>query len=277
MGRGNHGSSLPSDPSGSGRRGGYPPSVIDLHSHILPGIDDGARTLEDALGMARAAVADGIRTLAATPHVRDDWPTTPGAMERRTDELRAALAESGIPLDVRRGGEIALEALDRLSPEELERFGLGGNPKALLVEFPYYGWPLALEARVRDLAARGITAVIAHPERNAEVQAAPELLRPIVDAGGLFQLTAASIDGRIGRRSRETAFELLDRGLAHLIASDAHTPDVRGIGMSEAATAVGDEALARWLTHDVPAAVIAGTPLVPRPARRWRRPGIFRR
>lgn len=251
--------------------------MIDLHTHILPGIDDGSRTLDDALAMARAAVRDGIRVVAATPHVRDDWPTTPETMEQRTDELRAVLAEAGVPLDVRRGGEIALEALDRLSPEELARFGLGGNPKALLVEFPYYGFPLALGLRLQGLAARGIRVVLAHPERNAEVQAAPESLRPLVEAGALTQVTAAVIDGRAGRRSRETAFDLLDRGLAHLIASDAHTPDIRGIGMSEAAATLGDEALARWLTHDVPEAVIAGMPVPPRPARERRRRGLFRR
>src|SRR6266487_4027628 len=115
--------------------------MIDLHSHILRGIDDGARTLEDSIEIARAAVSDGITVIAGTPHVRDDWPTDAGAMEFRVSELRAELEQTGIPLDVRTGGEIAMDWLARLSVEELRRFGLGGNPRYLLVETPYYGWP----------------------------------------------------------------------------------------------------------------------------------------
>src|SRR5438309_5497768 len=102
--------------------------MIDLHSHILPGLDDGARNLDDALGIARAAVADGTHTIAATPHVRDDYPTTPEQMETAVAQLRAALTREGIPLELLPGGELALEELDR-PPDELRRFGLGGNPE----------------------------------------------------------------------------------------------------------------------------------------------------
>src|SRR5690348_17595431 len=106
--------------------------MIDLHSHILPGVDDGARSMEDSLEIARAAVADGIQVIAATPHVRDDWPTDVGVMESGVAELRAELEAAGIPLDVRPGGEIALEWIPRLSDDQLARFGLGGNPRYLL-------------------------------------------------------------------------------------------------------------------------------------------------
>ncbi len=112
---------------------------------------------------------------------------------------------------------------------------------------------------------------------RAARQARPERLRPIVLAGALVQVTAASLDGRIGRRARDTGFELVEAGLAHLIASDAHTPDVRGIGMSEAAIAVGDEALAGWLTLGVPAAIVDGGPFSAQPARQPCRPGCSRR
>ncbi len=175
--------------------------MIDLHSHILRGIDDGARTLEDSLEIARAAVSDGITVIAGTPHVRDDWPTDAGVMEHRVAELRAELQLAGIPLDVRAGGEIAIEWLARLSVEELRRFGLGGNPRYLLVETPYYGWPLGLEDALFSLRASGIRPVLAHPERNAEVQAQPERLVSLVQSGALVQVTAASVDGRIGRRA----------------------------------------------------------------------------
>src|SRR6266536_524716 len=145
--------------------------MIDLHSHILRGIDDGARSLEDSLEIARAAVEDGITVIAGTPHVRDDWPTDAGVMEYRVAELNAELQQAGVPLEVRPGGEIAVEWLARLSHDELRRFGLGGNPHYLLVETPYYGWPLALAGRLFSLRVAGLTPVLAHPERNAEVQA----------------------------------------------------------------------------------------------------------
>lgn len=249
--------------------------MIDLHSHILPGVDDGPATLEESLELARSAASDGIRVIAATPHVRDDYPTTPTTMERLLAELRAAIRGEGIPIDVRPGGEIAIAWLDRLSEEDLVRFGLGGSPHYLLVEFPYAGWPLSLHEWVFRLVTRQITPVIAHPERNADVQANPDELRPLVDAGALVQITAASLDGRIGRSSKAAAMGLIDRGLAHLLASDAHTPDVREAGLKVAAEAVGDAALARWMTLEMPMAIVTDAPLPRRPASR--KHGFLRR
>ena len=248
--------------------------MIDLHSHILPGVDDGPTTIDESLEIARRAAADGVRVIAATPHVRDDYPTSAETMERLVAEVRAAIEQAGIPVDVRPGGEIAIDWLDRLSDEDIGRFGLGGSPRYLLVEFPYSGWPLSLHEWVFRLVTREITPVIAHPERNADVQRNPEELRPLVDAGALVQITAASIDGRIGRSSRAAAVELLDRGLAHVLASDAHTPDVREGGLAGAVKAVGDPELARWLTLEVPMAILTDAPVPRRPEAKKRR---FRR
>jgi protein-tyrosine phosphatase len=245
--------------------------VIDLHSHILPGVDDGPATIEESLEIARRAAADGVRVIAATPHVRDDYPTQAGTMERLVAELRAAIATEGIPVDVRPGGEIAIDWLDRLPDDDLVRFGLGGSPHYLLLEFPYAGWPLSLHEWVFRLTTREITPVIAHPERNADVQADPEELRPLVDAGALVQVTAASLDGRIGRSSRAAASALIEKGLAHLLASDAHTPDVREAGLLPAVEAVGDADLARWLTLDMPMAIVTDAPLPRRPETKKRR------
>jgi protein-tyrosine phosphatase len=250
--------------------------VIDLHSHILPGLDDGPGTLDESLELARAAVADGTQVIAGTPHVRDDWPTTADAMEAALDRLRAAVSEAGIPLDVRAGGEVALEHLS-LPVDELRRFGLGGSDTYLLVETPYVGWPLDIGERLFRLRATGFTPVLAHPERNGDVQADPEgRLGPLVAAGTLVQVTAASVDGRLGRRTAAASRRLLELGLAHLIASDAHMPAIRAVGMAGAAEAVGDGDLARWLTHDVPAAIVADAPPPPRPEpRRRKRFGVF--
>jgi protein-tyrosine phosphatase len=245
--------------------------LIDLHSHILPGVDDGARSLDSSVEMARAAAADGVSTIAATPHVRDDYPTPPETMERLVEEVRAAVRAAEVELEVRPGGEIALERLSGLNGEDLRRFGLGGNPGYLLIECPYAGWPLNLADRLFHLRADGITPVLAHPERNLEVQVSPERLRPLVESGTLVQLTAASVDGRLGRTTQRSALALLERGLAHLIASDAHAPSVRQIGMSAAAATVGDDALARWLVHDVPASILENRDLPPRPSARPQR------
>jgi protein-tyrosine phosphatase len=251
--------------------------MIDLHSHILHGVDDGAATLEDGVEMARSAVADGVEVIAATPHVRRDYPTTAETMELRLAELRETLAAAGVELEVLAGGEIDLHQLEELPDDELRRFGLGGNAGVLLIEFPYFGWPLGLADTVFGLRTRGFRPVIAHPERSADVQARPERLAPIVEGGALVQLTAASVDGRLGRRPREAAFRLLELGLAHLVASDAHAPSLRQIGMSTAAEAIGDPALARWLTVDVPAAILGGEQLPARPrAPRRRRFGWVR-
>ncbi len=245
--------------------------MIDLHSHILPGVDDGARNLDESLGIARACLEDGIEVIAATPHVRDDYPTDAETMERLVGELRQALVAHGIPLDVRKGGEIAIEWLERLPLEELRRFGLAGNPGYLLVEFPYYGWPRSLGERVEELRAQGIAAVVAHPERNAEVQSFPDRLGPLVDAGALVQVTSASLDGRLGSAPQETALTLIELELAHLLASDAHHAGVREAGMAAAIRVVRDERLARWLAADVPRAIVTGAPLPPRPTVRSRR------
>jgi len=245
--------------------------VIDLHSHVLPGVDDGPGAMEGSLEILRAAEADGIERMAATPHVRDDYPTAPESMERLVGEVNEAARAAGIAVEVLPGGELALEHAAALGDGTLRRFGLGGNPSALLLEFPYHGWPLDLRDLVFRLETRGFRIVLAHPERNAEVQAEPERLRPLVDAGVLVQLTAASVDGRLGRASADASRALIDAELAHLIASDAHAPAIRAVGMSAAAEAVGDEALGRWLTHDVPAAILGGAAPPARPARRRRR------
>jgi protein-tyrosine phosphatase len=245
--------------------------MVDLHSHILAGIDDGARTLEESIEIARAAVADGTSLLAATPHVRDDFPTAAQTMERLVRELNLLLEQKGIDLRVLGGAEISIERLRLLDEDELRRLALAGNPRYLLIEFPYVGWPLSLESDIRNLRRRGITPVIAHPERNPEVQANPERIMPLVSAGALIQLTAGSVDGRLGRQNRRTAMELIGAEHAHLIAGDAHWPRLRRPGLSGAAGAVGDPELGHWLIHAMPAAIVENAPLAERPESKRRK------
>jgi protein-tyrosine phosphatase len=245
--------------------------VIDLHSHVLPGLDDGAQSIDDSRELARRAAAEGITAIAATPHVRADYPTTVAEMEAGVASLRADFAEQGIPVEILHGGEIDFDAMATLSQEDLRRFTIAQTGRYLLVEFPYRGWPLGLEQRLFDLALAGITPILAHPERNAVVQGEPDRLATIVDRGGLVQITAASLDGRIGRSSRKAAEELIANGRAHLLASDAHTPEVREVGLAGAVEALADEELASYMTEVAPAAIVAGEAPPPVPERKRRR------
>lgn len=241
--------------------------MIDLHSHVLPAVDDGAENLAMSLALLRASADGGITQIAATPHVRADYPTTPETMERGVAELNAAAREAGIPVVVLAGGELDIEEMARFDDSTLARFGLGGNPSALLIECPYVGWPPGLRILTSSLAARGFAVVLAHPERNPVVQANPAVLRPLVDDGVLVQLTASSVDGRLGSSSKRASRALLDGGLAHLVASDAHSTVVRPAGLAAAVASLEDPELARWLTEDVPGAIVHGADLPPRPGR----------
>lgn len=242
--------------------------MIDLHSHVLPGVDDGPETMAGSLTLLRAAEAAGISRMAATPHVREDYPTTPETMHRLVGEVNAAAREAAIAVEVLPGAELDLVAAQELGDEELRSFGLGGNPRLLLLETPYHGWPLGLPDLVFRFAARGFSVVLAHPERNGDVQANASLLVPLVESGVLVQLTAASVDGRFGRRPQASARELLGANLAHLLATDAHAVELRQTGFAAAREELGDPELADWLTRGVPGALLEGSLLPPRPAAR---------
>jgi protein-tyrosine phosphatase len=239
--------------------------VIDLSSHVLPGLDDGALDLDAAVAMARSMAEGGVRVVCGTPHVRDDFPTSPGSMERALGLVQAAVAEAGITIEVRGGAEIALGRIARLDSGARARFGLGGNPALLLLGTPYSSWPTDLPRVCRRLREDGIVPLLAHPERNSHIQDEPTLLDDVVGAGGVVQMTAASIDGRLGHVTARCARRLLELELAHCIASDAH--DATKAGMAEAVDALGGGKLGAWLSEGVPAALLAGEELPARPAR----------
>jgi protein-tyrosine phosphatase len=243
----------------------YGSGVIDLHTHVLPGVDDGARSLDDSRALAREAVAEGISVLAATPHVRDDYPTTAETMEGAVAEVRADFADQGIAVEVVHGAEVDLSLLWASPPAELHRLTLAQTGRYLLLEFPYRGWPLALDSAVVRLVELGVTPLLAHPERNAAVQDRPDRVRGLVDAGALVQVTAASLDGVRDRAAQAAALRLLELGLVHVLASDSHGPHIRRGGLGPAARGLGNPELAHYLTVDVPSAILAGLPVPERP------------
>jgi protein-tyrosine phosphatase len=249
--------------------------VIDLHSHIIPGVDDGVRSLDEARRLARLAAGEGVEAIAATPHVRSDFPTTAEQMERGVAQLREDFVAAAIPLRVLHGGEVALERLADLEPDELRRFTIAQTGRYLLLETPYLGSPLALAPAVKSLRQAQITPLVAHPERNDDVQRRPELVQTLVDLGAVVQVTAASLDGRFGRATRRAARTLLARRLVHVLASDAHGPDRRDAGLTAAVAAVGDDGLAHYLVEEAPEAITLGVPIRPPPRLRRRRLRLF--
>jgi protein-tyrosine phosphatase len=243
------------------RKGHYGFGVIDLHTHVLPGIDDGARSLDDSRELAREAAAEGITVLAATPHVRDDYPTTPEMMEDAVAELRADFADQRIPVEVVHGAEVDLSLLWAIPPVDLRRLTIAQTGRYLLLEFPYRRWPIALETSVKRLVALGVTPLLAHPERNPEVQDRPDRVRGLIAAGALVQVTAASLEGERDRAAQAAALRLLELGLVHVLASDSHGPHIRREGLGAVARGLADPALARYLTVEVPGAILAGEPV----------------
>lgn len=248
-----------------GVKGHYGFGVIDLHTHVLPGIDDGARSVEDSRAMALAAAAAGVSVLVATPHVRDDYPTTSAEMEEAVAFVRADFVQQGIPVEVLPGAEVDLSLLWAIPPEELRRLTLAQTGRYLLLEFPYRGWPLALDSAVTRLVQLGVTPLLAHPERNPEVQDRPHRVRGLVDSGALVQVTAASLVGDRDRAAQAAALRLLDLGLVHVLASDSHGSHISREGLGAAAVNIGDPGLARYLTVEVPGAIVAGEPVPGRP------------
>jgi protein-tyrosine phosphatase len=239
--------------------------MIDLHTHVLPGIDDGPETIEGSVELARAAFAAGARTLVATPHVSWTYPNDPNTIGERVEELRARLDVEGIPLDVRAGAEIAMTRLIDMRSEELSPLHLGSGGW-LLVEPPFSPTVTGLESLIFELQARGHGVLLAHPERCPAFHREPEMLRELVSEGVLMSVTAGSLVGRFGGEVRRFALKMAREKLIHNVTSDAHDTIRRPPGVTMELRKGGLEPLEGWLTEEVPAAILSlGTPIPPRP------------
>jgi protein-tyrosine phosphatase len=239
--------------------------VIDLHCHVLPGIDDGPKTIEGSLALSRAAVAAGIRTLVATPHVNAGRRNDADTIARLVDEMNRRLAEEGVALDVLPGAEIALTYLAEIDPAELSRLGLGGG-RWLLVEPPFVSVAVGLESLVLDLQRRDHRIVLAHPERCQALQRDRTVVRSLADAGVLMSITSGSLAGRFGGEVRRYALELAREGLIHNVTSDAHDDVRRPPSIAKELEEAGLAPLSGWLTQTVPAAILSDGEIPPRPA-----------
>jgi protein-tyrosine phosphatase len=219
--------------------------VIDLHCHLLPGIDDGARDVETALAMARMAVADGITVTACTPHILPGvYNNTGPEILAAIGRLQDAIAQAGIPLRLISGADV--HVVPDLTAQLRSGRALSlNNSRYLLLEPPHHVLPPRMEDYIFGLQTSGFVPIITHPERLSWVESHYELIRHLVYSGNLMQLTAGSLMGRFGRRPRYWAERMLDDGFCHLLASDAHNTEQRAPVMSDAR-----ELVARRLGQD---------------------------
>jgi protein-tyrosine phosphatase len=231
--------------------------VIDLHCHVLSGIDDGPKDIEGSLALASAAHAAGIRTIVATPHVSPRYPNEPRTIARLVEELELRLAAEGIDIEILPGAEVALVRAVELDASQLARLTLGGGPW-LLVEPPFSPSASGIDAMMLEVARSGHPIVIAHPERCPAFQRDRSVLESLVRSGMITSITAGSLLGHFGTRVRSFARELLREGLVHDIASDAHDDIDRPPGTMAELDSAGLGSLTAVLTEEVPAAVLAG-------------------
>jgi len=256
----------------------HPSGIVDIHSHILWGLDDGVRSMDESLRMLSDAAAAGTAHIVATPHANDEFHFDPAIISERIAELQIASAGS---LRIHRGCDFHLSAQNiEDALHNPAKYTINGGPY-LLVEFPDMFISPASEHILGRLRESGMIPVITHPERNLVLQRDLARVKRWAAAGYLVQVTGLSLLGRFGKAARESAWALIESGAAHIVASDAHDPEDRHARLDEVRTAVAERAgneAAEMLFENNPGAVITGAPVMvspplPRPRRKWYRFG----
>lgn len=259
--------------------------MIDIHTHILPGVDDGLQSIGEALLVAEDAASQGVNVMVATPHLR--WPgrqaLSAAQIREAVEDLNALVQAKGIPVEVLPGCEIPLQAdlLERLLRDEW--MPLGNEGRAVLVEPPWGEWTPSGKAVLQDLLDAGWVVVLAHPERHASFQRNLALLEELVQMGVHLQVSTGSlIPGRSTPAAARCAYELMERRLVSVVASDCHGVNYRRCDMGEAAELLQrtyGRRVAQMLTTSVPRALLRGARVeleevwknVPTDESRWKR------
>lgn len=237
--------------------------MIDLHNHILPGIDDGPATLSESLALAEIAVADGIHHIVVTPHIH------PGRYENQIatiqpvlDNFKQALAKADIPLTLSMGAElrISAEMISMIPSGKIPFIGHWQTKKVLLLELPHSHIPPGTDKLINWLQSQNIQPMIAHPERNKEIINNVDKVSPFVAQGCLLQVTAMSVAGRFGEAPQKIAETLLQRDWVTVLATDAHNrkhrPPVLSEGVAAAADIIGEES-ASSLVSSIPEYIVS--------------------
>lgn len=208
--------------------------MIDIHSHILPSIDDGAKSQEDSIAMAKAALEEGITTIVATPHHRNGQFDNEGESILKWVELLTALFDDeGIPLEVLPGQETRIHG-DMIEELETDIILPINHSKYVFVELPTAHVPRYTSQMLFDIQVAGYIPIIVHPERNQELLENPTRLYEFVKKGALTQVTAGSLVGNFGKNIQKFSHQLVEANLTHFLASDAHNTSSRGFFMRQA-------------------------------------------
>jgi protein-tyrosine phosphatase len=243
--------------------------MIDIHAHILPGLDDGSKSWKQSLHMAQMAADDGIRIMVATPHLFKgksidlDQVNTKDIILQHVAELRQKLSEAKIPLEIIPGCDfpIGFESLRLL--EDGQALTINDAKRYLLLELPDTSLPPATEEICFQLQSKGITPVITHPERHLIFQEMPYKLKRLLDLGCLAQMTGHSLTGWFGRRVKKISQKMVKSGYIHLLATDAHDPKRRPPLLSQAVTELSrlvGENRTQVMVRDIPQRIIMGEP-----------------
>ncbi len=238
--------------------------MIDLHSHILPAVDDGAPDFETAVAMCHLVADDGCRAIVATPHLRHErwWNGDRVLLQQRFEELQSRV---GTRLKIYMGGEIAMhtQSFDEILEQPEGVISLAGS-KYLLLELDWQGLGPSPESILFELNIVGWRVIFAHPERVSWLMKDQELIRRLVANGAKTQITAMSLTGELGKMAQDASYWLLENGLTHFVASDCHDTSRRLPGLAKAYQEVskvwGDE-MAQELFVDNPQAVLENRPL----------------
>ena len=264
----------------------YPTQLVssmrftDIHCHLLPGIDDGAKNWDDTLEMAAMALADGTETIICTPHQLGSYSHRTGD-EIRTlvSQTQKVLDEHQIPLLILPGADVRIDSdmIDRLRSGDC--VSLGDHRRHVLLELPHEMY-MPLEPVLNQLRGIKMLGILSHPERNQGILRQPELLAPLVSSGCLMQITAESLLGVFGEQPQRLTEWMLLRGLVHFVASDGHSPRRRKPLMSQAKMRVADlvgEEVAVAICCNNPANVAAGRNIAHLPAARAQKKSWFSR
>lgn len=238
--------------------------MIDLHCHLLPGIDDGPATLDEALALARLAVANGITEAWVTPHIHvGRWDNEREGIARAVAAHRLELERADIALALGFAAEVRLayEVVPLIEAGQVPFLGVLDGHKVMLLELPHSHVPVGSDKLVAWLLGRGIRPMIAHPERNKEIMRYPDRLRPFVEAGCLVQLTADAVAGEFGADCEARAIEFLENGWVTVLATDAHDvasrPPRFAAGLAVAGRILG-AAAAQDLVEATPRRIVRG-------------------
>ncbi|PKG82535.1 capsule biosynthesis protein CapC [Colwellia sp. 75C3] len=232
--------------------------MIDIHCHILPGIDDGAKDMAEALALINLAVEDGVKRIVVTPHLHfGRFDNYLSVIESSFLALQQAVDKEKIQVELAYAAEVRLdsEIISLLANKQLPLYGSYNNQQFMLLEFPHSHIPAGSDILVKHLLKKNITPVIAHPERNRDLLKSPNKIKTFVDLGCWFQVTAASITGGFGDECQALALSYIEQGFVNIIASDAHNlkrrPPLLGAARSKI-TAIFGEEKSQQLFYDNP-------------------------